>query len=355
MVHEKIESAPKWRKKCLSPTKQIRKKTNKIYGFDIETYGSKNSFLCATITGENYTETFYNKQDAINAFKNSRFSGALVAATNLAFDFFGLFFRTDEEKCFSPLMLNGRLLSAKTWFDDKYDFIYKTHKDEQTRGVLTFIDTMNYAPFSVKKLGEILNMPKFDAKEIIGKKDLSAAEWKTLIEYNTRDAQISREFIIFLYKGFEDAGATPKLTIASTAMSVFKNKYLKNKFWLQPIGILEDVMKSYFGGRTECFVRGEVFGANYFDINSMYPFAMTMPLPNPNSCVTCHHDSTDKIMNYEGVSYVKVIAPEMKIPLLPVRYKGKLLCPCGELPAEWYTHVELREALRVGYKILKVL
>lgn len=354
MVYEKLVSIPKWRKKCLSPAKQ-KIKHDKVYGFDIETHGNKNEFLCASIYGDDYDETFFTKQDTINAFKNSIFRGAIIAATNLSFDFYGLFLGTEEEKCFLPLFNGGRMLSAKTWLDDKSDFFLKTHKDEKSQGIITFIDTMNYAPFGVQKLGEILGIPKLDAKEIIGRKNLSDEEWKTLIKYNKRDAEISKKFIEFLYIGFEKAGATPKLTIASTAMSVFKNKYLDQMFWVQPLQELLDIMKSYYGGRTECFVRGEVFGANYYDINSMYPACMLEALPDPNSCHTCHHNNTDKIINFEGVSEVELIAPEQIIPLLPVRHDTKLLFPYGELPIGWYTHIELREALRLGYKIENVL
>ncbi len=44
--------------------------------------------------------------------------------------------------------------------------------------------------------------------------------------YNLKDSEISYKFMRFLFDSFEELGASPKMTIASTSMSLFKNKFL---------------------------------------------------------------------------------------------------------------------------------
>ena len=116
---------------------------------------------------------------------------------------------------------------------------------------------------------------------------------------------------------------------------------------------MKDLFKAYYGGRTETLKRGEVSDLNYYDINSLYPSVMHGCLyPDPNTMRITHKNSRKYIDMYDGVSSVEIHCPDsIKVPLLPYRYDNKLYFPRGTFKG-WYSHVELRKAMDLGY-ILK--
>ena len=345
-------SRSSWRSPVLKAGK-FRCNKKKLFGFDIETYSDKNNFLCASVVGEDgWRQTYFTKEDLINGFQHSRFRNSLIVATNLSFDFFGVFDKSNEIQSFKTLFRGSSLLFAKSHLGVNNKFFLKTKKEEWGKTV-TFIDTLNYAGMSVHDMGNILGYEKLDLDGKIGLIPENKKEVFELINYNIRDCEISLKFMKFLYDGFEDLGASPKLTIASTAMSLFRNKYLKDKYYLQNTDDILEIMQGYYGGRTEAFKRGVIREGNYYDINSMYPSAMTKRVPNPNTHRVTHKNVLDYIYNYEGMSKVSVFCPDMKIPLLPYRTGNKLIFPTGNFSG-WYTHVELRKALSLGYVIKKV-
>lgn len=75
--------------------------------------------------------------------------------------------------------------------------------------------------------------------------------------------------------------------------------------------------------------------------------------PDPNSVKKSGKNTVVFIESHEGTSLVDVHSPECMYPLLPYRYSNKLLFPTGSFTG-WYTHVELREAMKHGYVVKKV-
>lgn len=330
----------------LKPTKQ-RLNHRKIYGFDIETCDDNKSFLCASINGSDYSETFYNKRDFINTLKNRRFRGCYLAATNLSFDFQGIFYKEPEAMKIKPLFRGSDMITAEVYIykDDYCDKYYPgAYK-------ITFIDTMNYAPgLSVEKIGKILGIEKMEKPVNLGHRPKDSGEWKYMIDYNMRDSELSRRFIEFLFDSFERLGATPKKTIASTAMSLFKNKYLKEQFWRHSSDDLMMQFESYYGGRTEAFCRGNIKDYNYYDFNSLYPSVMMESFPDPGTMHKNNLNSTYYIKRFDGCSKVDIYCPKMEYPLLPYRTKEKVIFPYGNMTGVW-TNAELRKAMDLGYII----
>ncbi len=337
----------------LCPTK-FHANTKQIYGFDIETYDKNKKFLMASIYGDNFVKVFYNKRDTIDFLKQKRFMNSIISATNLQFDFFGTFFNQPEELKWKLLWRGSNLLYAKSYIHNReFDSKYKQKGNTD----ITFIDTMNYAQFSVDKLGKILDIPKLKTPAFIGHKPNSKAEWEEMTTYNIRDSQISQKIIKFFFSAFSDLGATPKLTIASTAMSLYKNRFLKETYnQISSFDLLEQ-FQGYYGGNTHAYSRGKIEDYYYYDFNSLYPSVMRNEYPDPNSMRITHKNTLWYIENYQGLSKVSVYCPYMKYPLLPYRHKDKseqkLLFPVGNFTG-WYTHAELNEALRLGYIIKKV-
>ena len=328
---------------------KMQKTSKKIYGFDIETYDNDNKFLCAVVyyDDNNYWK-FKDKRELINFFSKRRFEGAYIVATNLAFDFFGVFRNELEEKYFNILFRGSDLIFTKARIkDNKYVDCFNGTRE------ITFIDTLNYARLSVKKMGKILNSEKLGHPKAFGRKPKNKEEWDEMFDYNKQDAKVSKDFLKFLFKGFEKLGANCKSTIASTSMSLFRNVYLKDEYYVKDSDELRDEFKCYYGGRTEAFYRGKIKNAKYYDINSLYPAMMLKELPDPNTKKVYVGSCPELIESYEGYSYVDLDCPNMMYPLLPYRYNNKLCFPVGTFSG-YYTHVELRKAKQVGYKIKNV-
>lgn len=336
--------------KILKPTK-LRNFNKDIYGFDIETYDNNKKFLCASLyLDENNVWVFKDKRELIEFMKQKRFKDSYICATNLSFDFFGTFHNEPEEKEFIPLFRGSDLITTKT---NIVDGGFKIKAPRKGQSALTFIDTMNFAKLSVEKLGNLINISKLEKPDFLGQYPKNDKEWEQMIEYNVRDSEVSKKGLEFLFNSFYRLGATPKATIASTAMSLFRNQYLKHDYFRHDINILLDQFNAYYGGRTEAFSRGLIKNYNYYDFNSLYPSVMINEFPDPNSKRICYKNSIKYIEAFEGVSNVDVFCPEMEYPYLPLRTDTKLLFPCGNFSG-WYTHLELRRALELGYVIKRI-
>jgi len=326
-------------------------KKHKIYGFDIETYCDTNEFLMGSIVNSDLSEkyVFWDKQRMIDfILKSDKLKNSRIFATNLSFDFLGLFGD------------NFNLLEKFQYCIRGSDFISikLNRKNKTVRKSIEFQDTFSYARFSVKLLGKIISLPKLAKPKGLGRINPSPAttEGKYMQEYNIRDSQISAGFAEFLQDSFYNLGCNMKLTIASTAMDLWLRKYLDRWIMQPPKEQIEELREGYYGGRTEAFYRGQINNTRLYlyDINSLYPYVMkARRYPVPDSVVIIT-DNTDikYIMNYEGLSYCSIQAPKIMYPLLPLRTTddNKLLFPAGEFEG-WHTHAELRKALSIGYKI----
>lgn len=331
----------------LKSTKQ-RFFNKRIFGFDIETNNDNKNFVLASIYSDDYQKFYYTKKEFIDDIKtNHIFRNAVIFATNLSFDFFGMFFNHKESKNFYTLFRGSDLLFAKThYYKNKFHVKGKV-KSKQLKSLL-FLDSMNYAKLSVKKMGEIINLDKLDKPACLGKKITSEYDLNQLKIYNLRDSEITYKFMKFLIRSFEKLGATFKNTIASTSMSLFKNKYLKEHYFQPDVNILLEQFESYYGGRTEALKRGYFEDKFYYDFNSLYPDVMRNKFPDPNTLRITNKNSIKYIKNYEGISKVDVYIFPCKYPLLPHRKdNGRVIFPCGNISG-WYTHIELREAIKHG-------
>ena len=343
--------------KLAATTQKTFKK--KFYAFDIETANDNKDFVCASIVGDQYLFQTRNAQEFIEEVKNSkRFRDSVMFATNLGFDFFGTFFSSEEQKNFFTLFRGSDLLLAKTYFYKGafYPFAKPPTKSKNQLKSLTFLDSLNFAKLSVSKMGKIIGIGKLETPDFIGKHPQNSEEWRILEDYNVRDSTVTYEFMKFLIPGLESLGATFKNTLASTAMALFKNKYLDDVYYQPKQEILLELFESYYGGRTEAFKRGYIKGYNYYDFNSLYPSVMESEVfPDPNSLHTTYKNVKEYIEIYEGASDIEMFVPEgTKFPVLPVRLdSGKVLFPTGNIKG-WYTHIEIREAMANGGVLTKV-
>jgi len=315
----------------------------RIYGFDIETVGRKNDFLMGSIVGKDTCRVFWNKETMIEHIINnpSFYRQSLIFATNLGFDILGLFANTKYFEKIEPLLRGSSFISAK------YKPNIKSYKS------IKFLDTLNFAPFGVKKMGEILNIPKLKTPKYIEEsRNPKKSEYEAVEKYNIRDSKITYLFSEWMQQKFNLEGAKMRMTLASTSMDLFKRKYLKSVWYQEPKNIMEKLYNAYYGGRTEVIKRGYGKNLNYYDFNSLYPSVMQKVFPNANYQRRLKKGNIDIIETYEGISKIEVLAPEdLNLPFLPFRGETKLIFPIGRFSG-WYTNLEIRKAIKLGYKIL---
>lgn len=177
----------------------------------------------------------------------------------------------------------------------------------------------------------------------------------SLEEYTQREAQITYEGVRLLQGEILALGGQLRDTLASTAMDLFRRRYLDAEYYTPFLYRSRFARKAYYGGRCECYVLGWWSNVNFYDFNSHYPSRMVgHDYPNPNTLIgpTCRTD-VKLVMEHEGVSRCKVYVPYMKYPPLPYKSKAGILYPVGEFEGVW-CHNELRYAVEQGVKIVEV-
>jgi len=329
------------------PKKEIIKSVS-IYGFDIETYGNKNIFLMGSIVNSENPEdiyVFWDKELMKKFILSEKFIGCYMVASNLQFDFLGLFGDDiDLLSKFRVIFRGSELINATFQYHNK-----------NTTGKIRFIDTFNFIKCSVDSLGRIIGISKLEKPKCLGNKiEENSKEGKELEIYNIRDSYISGKFVNFLQNTFNDLGVNLKITSPACAMALFRSRYM-NSYLLQPDReTLSIFYKGYYGGRCETFIRGEIKDKLfYYDVNGLYPYCMAKynyPFPNSIITETLYNQDTDIIFKYEGISYCDVSINKDIIPFLPYRNENKLLFPLGNFKG-WYSHAELRKAYSLGYEI----
>jgi hypothetical protein len=138
-------------------------------------------------------------------------------------------------------------------------------------------------------------------------------------------------------------------TIATQAMQLFRRDFLKQKLYVPHRKIEDFVRESFHGGRVEIFKRqGNV---KAFDVNSMYPWAMTLPVPTGYYCRTksIDHDRS----KYVAFLRARITVPDCYIPPLPT-VQGKLIFPTGFIEGV-YTDYELEQVLKIPGNEVKIL
>ena len=89
------------------------------------------------------------------------------------------------------------------------------------------------------------------------------------------------------------------------------------------------IRPSYFGGATDYYKQ---FGTNlhYYDVNSLYPFAMKNLMPYKLLSVNKIDESLTSWLNIFGFIDVEIYCSEdVKIPLIPAKYNNKTIFPTG--------------------------
>jgi hypothetical protein len=183
------------------------------------------------------------------------------------------------------------------------------------------------------------------------------------------------------------------VTIAGTSMAIYRAQHMPAESIASlPPFLTRELRQGLFGGRTNAIRlfwqqdNAKTQSGHYYDVNGLYPF-VNATCPYPAGHPTLHGDwnrtkgsstaSFHKRMKSSGKQayelmgtvekYLKpgtlaiiqcdVTCPnDLYHPVLPSRHPGtgKLMFDLLEKQQQWYTSVELNEALRQGYKVTRV-
>lgn len=355
------------------PPLKSRKKPREIWGFDVETYGMKNRFVLGVVStpSGNYRFTDPKRMlDFIIAPSNYKVD---IFATNLEFDMYALF----QSVYNAPMPDDGdwQILDIGTkilWAKKKVHFL---SEEKQQNRYITLLDSMNLFPLSVENLGNILqkaaavyrrkgeldkaayfDVKKLIAPSIMGKKTystLSISEREALFTYCEADATVTRKFMEWAVDEITRLGAKVQYTAASTAMDLFRRRYLQSVVPQPSWECMVDSRYSYYGGRTEDYWKGNVGEGDEQDVTAMYPSVMELiefPYPSPEN-FRREDSPTDNILQFEGFASANVTIPEhLFYPPLPYKSATHLLFPTGTITGVW-THLQLRHAIKLGCDI----
>ncbi len=175
------------------------------------------------------------------------------------------------------------------------------------------------------------------------------------IEYSKRDvSSLVAALAGFDEKIYRHYGTHLQRTTAATALRAWRITLEKDARYWNPVEHEDFIRSGYFGGLVFLTTCEEIAGAETYDINSSYPYAMRadgVPYGRPVRVKRLHYDKP-------GLYRVDVISPDdLKIPILPKRIvKGKsqsIIWPRGRFETI-ATGAELEFACQHGYQVARV-
>ena len=324
----------------------------KIYGFDVETFQTdkgeyiKQDFLMGSIVGKDTKEVFYDNKEMAREMLKRKYRNALFFATNLEFDFEHTFKDIKEKE--------------KMFFIDHNGLIFVKYKYDK-RNSMQFLDTWNYTgKIKLEKMGELVGLKKLDQPAAFKRIPKTNEEWAEMKKYNLRDSEITYKFAESIRDFCDSINAKLKITLASMGLDFWRRNF-------QPIDIFQEKRhqldlhyKAFHGGRVEVFKRGLINDVYAWDFHSHYPARCYEGIdgkgsyPNPSTAYYLKDMSYDYIETYEGITRVRVKAPDRYAQLLGITTEeGKYIFPSGEFEG-YFTNIELRKAKELNYKFLKV-
>lgn len=253
-------------------------------------------------------------------------------------------------------------------------------KVKRGNNVWTFCDSFWLFRTSLRKIGESMGLykgggedfrcPGVDDRKIriprirdgkrVGTKDVLScghepgtcmfyAPMPLLLEYNQRDCEILWKAIARFENEVLELGGELKHTIASTALRLFRARFLKSTIHTVK-SINEDAREAYTASRVEVFAPRSNGPGFSWDINSSFPHSMLAPAPGNLTRV-------NRTLPDSGGLYVAQATVNVphgtSVPPLPYRHDGRVYFPTGTWGG-WFTSVDLDYLQEKGGTVLGV-
>jgi len=205
-----------------------------------------------------------------------------------------------------------------------------------------FLDSLWLIRSSLKKIGKWMGYDKLGEDEGV---DMFYAPMAQLVEYNERDCMLLYKAIRRFERTVNELGGSLEMTVASTAIKLMRRSFLKEN--IRPMRTTNKAgARSYIASRVEVFSR-RCGHADYYDINSSFPHAMTYPAPGNlketmRGAVPSHN---------LFIAEATIEVPPCDVPPLPYRHDdGRIYFPVGKWEG-WFTGVDLQFLEETGGRI----
>lgn len=319
----------------------------------IDTYFSEDYSITMDSFEERSTKVLYDLVLRISTIVRQEQSTLTIFFHNLA--------RFDGILLLKHLANNHKSYELKTLM--RNNRIYEIAVYSGKKKLFRFRDSLNLLPGKLSSLAKNL-CPGLGPKGSIPYDEVTLSNLvsmkKSLLDYMKQDILLLGGVMLkaqeIYWKEYK-IDIESKITISSLALSIFRMKYYDASNW--PIHIPnknEDsfIRHAYYGGHTDTY---KPYGEDlyYYDINSLYPFAMK-EFPMPGGVPVWHGNleglDLDSIF---GFIEAYVVCPKtIKMPFLPYRDKNNtLIFPTGEFVGVYYSE-ELKYARGLGYTVLPI-
>ena len=296
---------------------------------------------------------------------------------------------------FNPVMQDGQLISLT---------IFQRVKDKRTT-VLTIKDSLKLIPGALSILAKDFQVETqkdhfphyFNPIELHGSlnwtgpipeyqyfepkrttpadyagmlKEFKDKDWnflKVSKKYILSDVLAQYQIIIKFFKTLKSEfpiNPIKNLSIPGLAFTTWKTVQLpllnKDGFKVYDLSRSSDPLfrEAYLGGIVDVYKPHLIGKAYYYDVNSLYPFAMCQPMPVGIPTPLSLTPNEFKEGSFFGFLEATIQAPSSETPagyigLLPIKLNGRVICPGGVFSGSFFSE-ELQFALQNGYELLQI-
>ena len=288
----------------------------------------------------NYLENIINNEPTIE--------GKLTIFAHNLGEFDGYFL-------YKGLMLSYNPNQITSIIDESNSFISIQHLNSP---LIEWKDSLRLFPISLNNLCQMFGVegkittynPNFNNIELFNDPELL----KLFIEYSLQDSKALYKAFIMAQLIYFDKFKVDIESVYSTAtlsLKIFRSNFQDNPIPILNPNIDEFIRNGYYGGGTDVY---QAYAENvfYYDVNSLYPYAMLKPMPydilNNGKLIDLTNRSLE---NFFGFALVKINCPlDMLRPVLPFHHEGKTIYPVGVWEGTYFSE-ELKAVEKLGYRI----
>ena len=217
--------------------------------------------------------------------------------------------------------------------DDKKKFIQIEFKTPT--GKIQFKDSYRIFPVSLDNLCKNFNVPGKISKYNPDFNSLALFDNPDLLEqfknYSLQDSISLLNALLEaqrIYLTQHNVDISTILSTSTLSLKIFRTNFLKHDIPVLKPSQDHFIRKSYFGGATD-YYKAFAKKIHYYDVNSLYPFAMTSPMPF--KLIRFIKDMSNiSLADFFGFCLVEVETPKNILkPLLPYKHNGKTIYPTG--------------------------
>lgn len=224
-----------------------------------------------------------------------------------------------------------------------------------------FLDSLRILPVSLQSLCSVFDVkgkitpynPNWNKESVFENKE----EMKKLISYVGQDSVALQKALKVAQKTYIDKYGVDITDVYSHPMLAMK--IFRLNFQMEPIPILTGfneyfVRKGYFGGAVDIY-KAYAKNCHYYDIVSLYPYAMCKPMPlNLQETLTGKDLENFDLENFFGFIELELECPKsVNRPVLPLKWKNRTIYPKGKFSGVYFSE-EIKDVLKIGYKIVNI-